>query len=145
MAPIDWNGSHIIYMNFIRPFFYKHKPMMDELDEKITEVIANVKMEGKANTERGEKKGNEQGGLTEVYKINLAEFLIPVRAEVSLPDVETQYQQSKAYVELNKRLEVELKELALRSEELKKAGEQLDLSISEIKDKHFQNQANDKE
>ncbi|XP_072450339.1 UPF0449 protein C19orf25 homolog [Chiloscyllium punctatum] len=73
------------------------------------------------------------------------EFLIPVRAEVSLPDVETQYQQSKAYVELNKRLEVELKELALRSEELKKAGEQLDLSISEIKDKHFQNQANDKE
>ncbi|XP_048470213.1 receptor expression-enhancing protein 6-like [Rhincodon typus] len=45
MAPVDWNGSRILYMNFIRPFFYKHKTMMDELDEKITEVIDNVKME----------------------------------------------------------------------------------------------------
>ncbi|XP_078412474.1 receptor expression-enhancing protein 6-like [Cetorhinus maximus] len=44
MAPVDWNGSHIIYMNIIRPFFYKHKPMVDELDEKITEAIDNVKM-----------------------------------------------------------------------------------------------------
>ncbi|XP_041059848.1 UPF0449 protein C19orf25 homolog [Cetorhinus maximus] len=67
------------------------------------------------------------------------EFLAPVRAEVLMPDVETQYQQSKAYVELNKRLQEELSELASQSEELKKAGEQLDRSISEIKDKNFQN------
>uniref|UniRef100_UPI00398E376E UPF0449 protein C19orf25 homolog n=1 Tax=Pristiophorus japonicus TaxID=55135 RepID=UPI00398E376E len=67
------------------------------------------------------------------------EFLAPVRAEMSMPDVESQYQQSRAYVELNRRLQEELSELAARCEELKKAGEQLDLSISEIKDKNFQN------
>ncbi|GCB66285.1 hypothetical protein scyTo_0007849 [Scyliorhinus torazame] len=67
------------------------------------------------------------------------ELLTPARAAVSMPDVETQYQQSKAYVELNQHLQEELSELASQSEELKKAEELLDLSISEIKEKNFQN------
>ncbi|XP_038633305.1 UPF0449 protein C19orf25 homolog [Scyliorhinus canicula] len=67
------------------------------------------------------------------------ELLAPARAAVSMPDVETQYQQSKAYVELNQHLQEELSELASQSEELKKAEELLDLSISEIKEKSFQN------
>ncbi|XP_038633695.1 receptor expression-enhancing protein 6-like isoform X1 [Scyliorhinus canicula] len=45
MAPVDWNGSHAIYMNIVRPFFYKHKPMVDDLEERITEVLDNVRME----------------------------------------------------------------------------------------------------
>ncbi|XP_051893891.1 UPF0449 protein C19orf25 homolog [Pristis pectinata] len=67
------------------------------------------------------------------------EIVSPVRVEVSMPDVESQYQQSREYVELNRRLQKELSELAARCDQLKKAGEQLDLSISEIKDKNFQN------
>ncbi|XP_067824824.1 UPF0449 protein C19orf25 homolog isoform X2 [Heptranchias perlo] len=73
------------------------------------------------------------------------EFLAPVRAELLMPDVEIQYQQSRAYVELNRGLEEKLCELASQCEDLKKAGERLDLSISEIKDKTFQNEANYKE
>ncbi|XP_072924430.1 UPF0449 protein C19orf25 homolog [Hemitrygon akajei] len=67
------------------------------------------------------------------------EIVSPVQAEVLMPDVESQYQQSREYVELNKRLKTELSELAVRCEQLKKAGDQLDISISEIKDKNFQN------
>ncbi|GCB66288.1 hypothetical protein scyTo_0007850 [Scyliorhinus torazame] len=32
-------------MNIVRPFFYKHKPMVDDLEERITEVLDNVRME----------------------------------------------------------------------------------------------------
>ncbi|XP_059847195.1 UPF0449 protein C19orf25 homolog [Hypanus sabinus] len=67
------------------------------------------------------------------------EIVSPVQAEVLMPDVESQYQQSREYVELNRRLQTELGELAARCEQLKKAGDQLDISISEIKDKNFQN------
>ncbi|XP_042198643.1 UPF0449 protein C19orf25 homolog [Callorhinchus milii] len=68
-----------------------------------------------------------------------AEFRAPGRTEELMPDLETQYQQSRSYVELNRRLQEERNVLAARCEALRKAGEELDLSISEIKDKAFQN------
>ncbi|XP_062888315.1 UPF0449 protein C19orf25 homolog [Mobula hypostoma] len=67
------------------------------------------------------------------------EIVSPGQAEVSMPDVDSQYQQSREYVELNRHLQKELSELAAQCEQLKKAGDQLDISISEIKDKNFQN------
>lgn len=56
-----------------------------------------------------------------------------------MPDVDSQYQQSREYVDLNRRLQKERGELSTQCEQLKKAGKQLDLSISEIKDTNFQN------
>lgn len=67
------------------------------------------------------------------------EFVSPLRGEVSMPDVDSQYQQSREYVDLNRRLQKERGELSIQCEQLKKAGKQLDLSISEIKDTNFQN------
>ncbi|XP_069784207.1 UPF0449 protein C19orf25 homolog isoform X2 [Narcine bancroftii] len=90
--------------------------------EQILEDVRNARLSDPVFTSFNE--GNE-------------EFVSSVRIEA--PDVESQYQQSREYVELNRHLQKELGELASRCEQLKKAGEQLDLSISEIKVKNFQN------
>ncbi|XP_055514921.1 receptor expression-enhancing protein 5-like isoform X2 [Leucoraja erinacea] len=47
MAPVDWNGSYVIYTNIIRPFFYKAKPKVEELSTKVSEAVDNIKPQGK--------------------------------------------------------------------------------------------------
>ncbi|XP_078279767.1 receptor expression-enhancing protein 6-like [Rhinoraja longicauda] len=45
MAPVDWNGSYVIYMNIIRPFFYKAKPTVEEISTKVSEAADIIKPE----------------------------------------------------------------------------------------------------
>ncbi|XP_007896914.2 receptor expression-enhancing protein 6-like [Callorhinchus milii] len=42
MAPVDWNGSRIIYFNVIRPIFLMHW-QEEKLDEKSQEPLENAK------------------------------------------------------------------------------------------------------
>ncbi|XP_069784211.1 receptor expression-enhancing protein 6-like isoform X2 [Narcine bancroftii] len=45
MAPVDWNGSQTTYTAIIRPFFYKQKPMFEELSRKASEAVDDIKPE----------------------------------------------------------------------------------------------------
>ncbi|XP_062888679.1 receptor expression-enhancing protein 6-like [Mobula hypostoma] len=47
MAPVDWNGSHIIYTKVIHPFVYTPKPTVEEINRKSFETTDDdIKPEG---------------------------------------------------------------------------------------------------
>lgn len=50
MAPISWNGSHVLYQNVIRPCFLKHHQTVDhvlsDLSSKALDTASTVTREG---------------------------------------------------------------------------------------------------
>lgn len=42
MAPVSWNGSKILYMRVIRPFFLKHEAAMDNVVNNLSSTAKTL-------------------------------------------------------------------------------------------------------
>lgn len=55
MAPVSWNGSHILYSKVIRPWFLKHE---QEIDRDLSMIETGVNSAANAAVAAAKEQGN---------------------------------------------------------------------------------------
>ena len=55
MAPVSWNGSHILYSKIIRPWFLKHE---QEIDRDLSVIESGVNEAANAAVTAAKSQGN---------------------------------------------------------------------------------------